>query len=155
MIQNQKAIEPPTVTANCWSVYNGTTKQFLYGKWANTQTEIASLTKIMTCYIVCQFIDKYRLDPSKILVKVSKKASNQSGTTALLDKGDHVYVLQLLYGMMLNSGNDAAMALAESFGTLLYWEENQLFDRIKSTKFIDTFQLKEEQRGLAPEIKAS
>lgn len=136
----KKYAEPPTLTANCWSVYNGQSGEFLYGKLTNKQTQMASLTKIMTCYVVCRFMGKYGLQPASILVKVSKIASNQEGTTAYLDKGDQLTVLQLLYGMMLNSGNDAAMVLAESFGTLFYWEERQLLTQIRSVRFIDTLQ---------------
>ena len=52
-------------------------------------------------------------------IKVSKVVSKIIGTTAELKEGDVMTVEQLIYGMMLPSGNDAAYAMAEFFGTLL------------------------------------
>jgi D-alanyl-D-alanine carboxypeptidase len=53
-------------------------------------------------------------------VKVSREAINLGGTTANLKFGDILTLKDLLYGMMLPSGNDAAFAIAEYFGRLLY-----------------------------------
>ena len=43
------------------------------------------------------------------------------GTTALLEEGEWILIEDLLYALMLPSGNDAALALAENFGCLLYF----------------------------------
>jgi D-alanyl-D-alanine carboxypeptidase (penicillin-binding protein 5/6) len=50
---------------------------------------------------------------------VSKDAGTKIGTTANLRPGDRVRILDLLYGLMLPSGNDAAQALAEGFGDMI------------------------------------
>lgn len=91
----------------------------------------------MTCYAVISFLQKYQLDPEQITVTVSGIASSINGTSACLEKGDQLSILQLLYGLMLESGNDAATALAESVGTLLYWEDTGNLQQIRSVKHID------------------
>ena len=81
--------------------------------------EIASLTKIMTCYVVLNLLTKFGLDERKELIEVSELVSTISGTSAELRMGDFITVWDLLHGLMLPSGNDAAFALAEHFGSLL------------------------------------
>ncbi len=54
------------------------------------------------------------------MLKVSKVAAAMGGTTAKLRTGDELSVWDLLHGLMLPSGNDAAMCLAENFGEYLY-----------------------------------
>ena len=53
------------------------------------------------------------------MIKVSENAGNITGTSAELGVGDVLSVNDLLYGLMLPSGNDAAVALAEHFGEIL------------------------------------
>jgi D-alanyl-D-alanine carboxypeptidase len=53
-------------------------------------------------------------------VKISENAGNISGTSAELAEGDELSIHDLLYGLMLPSGNDSAVALAEFFGGILY-----------------------------------
>ena len=55
---------------------------------------------------------KYALNPKTTIVTISEVAANIRGTTANLEHGDTLSVDQLLYGLMLPSGNDAAFALA-------------------------------------------
>lgn len=66
----------------------------------------------MTFYTVMKLLDLYQLDPSQEEVTIDEKAADMSGTSAELVEGDTYMVLELLYGMMLPSGNDAATALA-------------------------------------------
>lgn len=54
------------------------------------------------------------------MLKVSKTAASMGGTTAKIRTGDELSVWDMLHGMMLPSGNDAAMCLAENFGEYLY-----------------------------------
>lgn len=77
--------------------------------------EIASLTKIMTCYLICNKIMKGKI-AKETVIKVSKMANSMIGTTSNLQPGDMLTVWDLLHGMMLPSGNDAAYALAEYAG---------------------------------------
>ena len=81
--------------------------------------EIASLTKIMTSWVVLNLLKKFNMDEKKEMVEISVNASETQGTTAELAPGDRLNVWDLLHGLMLPSGNDAAMALAEHFGNIL------------------------------------
>ena len=69
---------------------------------------MASLTKIMTCFTVCKCIDKFKINPNRE-VKVTKTAAKCSGTSAALRLGDVLKIIDLLYALMLPSGNDAAV----------------------------------------------
>ncbi|HEY5588109.1 MAG TPA: D-alanyl-D-alanine carboxypeptidase family protein [Candidatus Paceibacterota bacterium] len=83
------------------------TKLVLYEKNAYTPIEIASTTKIITALVAikCGDLDK------KIII--SEKAASIRGSEIGLKKGEEVTLKELLYGLMLRSGNDAAIAIAE------------------------------------------
>ena len=68
---------------------------------------VASTTKIMTAIITLE-----NVSPDDVF-SVSENAQNQEGSSIYLREGDRISVRDLLYGLMLNSGNDAAVALAE------------------------------------------
>ena len=59
---------------------------------------------------------RFNVNSTKLYVSINRNTSRIIGTTAELKEGDVLQVEQLLYGMMLPSGNDAAFALAEYFG---------------------------------------
>ena len=80
------------------------------------QREIASLTKIMTALTVLNLIEEKQMGTLNDLVTISKTAAKMTGTSAELCEGDQISIRDLLYGLMLPSGNDAAWALAEYFG---------------------------------------
>ena len=65
-------------------------------------------------------MEKYKLDKN-VKVKVNKNSSNLSGTSANLVEDSWVDVYDLLYGLMLPSGNDAAWLLAQVFGLLIFY----------------------------------
>lgn len=108
----------PIISASSWCVVEGNTGRVLYGYKDLEIKEIASLTKIMTCLLCLKFIED-GLATFEDTVKVSVKAQNVPGTSAELKENDQLCVLDLLYGLMLPSGNDAAWALAEHFGKLV------------------------------------
>ena len=83
-------------------------KKILYGKNEKNKVKMASTTKIMTATIV---IENASLNQT---VEVSKKAANTGGSRLGLKTGDKITIRDLLYGLMLCSGNDAAVCLAES-----------------------------------------
>ena len=89
--------------------------------------EVASLTKMMTLAVVIKFMEKYNLNPYTIYVKISSVAASSTGTLAFLKRNDEVRLIDLLHGLMLPSGNDAAIALSEAIGILLYLEESEKF----------------------------
>ena len=109
-------------------------KYILYGKNENKKVKMASTTKIMTAILV---IENINLDTT---VEVSKKAANTGGSRLGLKTGDKITIKNLLYGLMLCSGNDAAVALAETvsgsvenFAVLMNKKANDL--GLKNTNF--------------------
>ncbi|MEU2288721.1 D-alanyl-D-alanine carboxypeptidase [Streptomyces sp. NPDC013178] len=113
-----QAVTVPTITAKSGFVMNGATGKALYAKYADTRRLTASTTKIMTAKVVLSQAN-LNLD-TKVTIKrdiSNYMVSEGYPSSAKLIVGDKVTVRQLLYGMMLPSGCDAAMALADKFGT--------------------------------------
>ena len=107
--------EPPVATAKSWAVADGKTGDVLWGGNATTRRPMASTTKVMTCLLVLGLA----ANDAKVLDEVvtfSERADKTVGSTAGLKVGEKVSVRELLYGMMLPSGNDATVAFAEHFG---------------------------------------
>lgn len=86
------------------------TKRVLYGKNHRNKVKIASTTKILTAIVA---IENCSLDEK---VTISKKAALTGGSTVGLKSGSEVSLLSLMYGMLLKSGNDCAVAIAEHVG---------------------------------------
>lgn len=82
---------------------------------ADARRDPASLTKMMTAYVVFSEIKLGRVKLND-MVTISKKAWRAKGTRTFLDVGSKVPVDVLLKGLMIQSGNDAAIALAEHVG---------------------------------------
>ena len=118
----------PHCSAQSWSIYDIKSNTLLFGKGERDRREVASLTKIMTAYLVYKLMEKFKVDES-YLVTISADASSVIGTSAELIEGDTLTIKQLLYGLMLPSGNDAAHSLAETFGTWLRKEKEELEDK--------------------------
>ena len=99
--------EEPKINAKHAIVFDRNSEQVLYDKNSNESCKMASTTKIMTAIIT---IEKANL---KDIVSISSKSASTGGSRLGLSKEDTVSVEHLLYGLMLKSGNDAAVALAE------------------------------------------
>ena len=103
------------------------TGRVLYEKNADSQSLIASTTKIMTALVVCEqcnVLDRMR---------IPKEAVGIEGSSMYLQEGEILTIQELLYGLMLHSGNDAAVALAiycggtvEGFAELMNDKARQL-----------------------------
>lgn len=106
---------PPPVTCKAWAVGDARTGKLLWGRQERRPLDFASTTKIMTAYLVLKAAEK---DPRVLdeVVVFSQRADETIGSTAGLRAGEQVPVRELLYGLLLPSGNDAATALAEHFG---------------------------------------
>ena len=91
-------------------VLDRATKKILYGKNEYNKVKMASTTKIMTGIVI---IEKCNLNET---VEISKKAAGTGGSRLGLKVGDKITISDLLYGLLLCSGNDAAVALAETAG---------------------------------------
>lgn len=94
---------------------NGNTGDVLYEKSAEEKAYPASTTKIMTALIVLETLDKYD-SPIEQIVTVPANAEGVEGSSIYLKKNERISIEDLLYGLMLVSGNDAAVALAEIIG---------------------------------------
>ena len=92
------------------AVMDRKTGAVLYEKNSGTLVPMASTTKILTAVVV---LEKANIDD---VVTVSKKAASVGGSRTGLKTGDKIKVNDLLYGLMLCSGNDSAIALAEFVG---------------------------------------
>ncbi len=112
-----QAVTTPTITAKGGFLMNSATGKTLFSKAGTTKTMIASTTKIMAAKVVLSQ-SNLNLD-AKVTIKkaYSDYIVSRGASSARLIVGDKVTVRQLLYGMMLPSGCDAAMALADKFGS--------------------------------------
>ncbi len=137
-------LNPPTVTALAWSLVDGRTGELLWGKDFTERLEIASLTKIMTAYTTIRTLRLLKLDCAKVVLQVSPRAAMTVGTLAGLREGDKLKVSQMLYGLLLPSGNDAALALAEGCGKLMIegWGKSKVLKR-KLKRFLNVRTVKE------------
>ena len=112
------------------------TGRVLYEKNADDRSLIASTTKIMTALVICQHCNV--LDR----VKIPAEAVGIEGSSMYLKEGEVLTVQELLYGLMLRSGNDAAVALAiycggtvEGFAELMNDKAREL--GLKDTHFVN------------------
>lgn len=96
------------INARSCIVLDRLSKNILYGKNEFNKVKMASTTKIMTATIIIENCDLNKT------IEVSKKAAGTGGSRLGLKIGDKITIRDLLYGLMLCSGNDAAVALAES-----------------------------------------
>ncbi|GGU97773.1 D-alanyl-D-alanine carboxypeptidase [Streptomyces litmocidini] len=115
--QAHAATPVPSITAPGGFVMNNGTGTTLYGKAADTRRSTGSTTKIMTAKVVLAQ-PNLNLDAKVTIQKAySDYIVSRNASSARLIVGDKVTVRQLLYGLMLPSGCDAAYALADKFGT--------------------------------------
>lgn len=114
---------PPYVTAKAWAIVDGNTGEFLAGGQEDEKREPASTTKIMTAFLVAELAEK---EPSILdeTITFSQRADDTSGSTAEIKAGEKLPVRELLYGLMLPSGNDASVSFAENFGKRLAGKKN-------------------------------
>lgn len=106
-IQASNSKEEPKINSRSAVVYDRKSKKVIWGKKENERRPMASTTKIMTAIVV---LENANLDDTVI---VSKKAAGTGGSRLGLKTGDKITINNLLYGLLLVSGNDAAVALAE------------------------------------------
>lgn len=99
-----------TSTANQYILMDQTTGRVLLGKNYNTPMLIASITKIMTCLLA---IESNKLDD---VVIVDEVINNSYGSGIYIEVGEEIKLKDLLYGLMLRSGNDAALMIAKYIG---------------------------------------
>jgi D-alanyl-D-alanine carboxypeptidase (penicillin-binding protein 5/6) len=110
--QEAKVSAPPKIAAASHYLVDFSTDTVLAASNADDEVEPASLTKLMTAYVVFKALDAGRIDIDDEAL-VSKKAWKTGGSRMFIDVNSHVKVADLVRGMLIQSGNDAATALAE------------------------------------------
>ncbi|WP_410768987.1 D-alanyl-D-alanine carboxypeptidase family protein [Fontibacillus sp. BL9] len=106
----EEAPEPPSTHAQAAALIDVTSGRILYSSHGDEELPIASLTKIMTAIVA---IEHGKTDEK---VKVSRNAFGKEGSSIYLHLGEEMSLENMLYGLMLRSGNDAATAIAEHVG---------------------------------------
>lgn len=108
-------VGPPFVTCKAWCVGDASTGKILFGKRETDRVHIASTTKIMTAWLTLKTAAE---DPAVFdqVVTFSARADQTNGSSARVRTGERLPVRDLLYGLMLPSGNDASVALGEALG---------------------------------------
>ena len=108
--ENSNKIDNPELNARIALIYDRASGRMIYEKNGNKQTPMASTTKILTSIVILENADL------KETVTIGSKAAGTGGSRLGLKKNDKITVNDLLYGLMLRSGNDAAVALAIHVG---------------------------------------
>ncbi len=114
------------VSAEKWILVDGATGRVLSEQNADSRSLIASTTKIMTALVICEqcnVLDRMR---------VPKEAVGIEGSSMYLKEGEVLTLQDLLYGLMLSSGNDAAVALAIYCGGTVEGFAGLMNDRARS-----------------------
>ena len=106
---------PPKVDAPAYILIDQASGRTLASERADERAEPASITKLMTAYVTFRALKEGRLKLDE-LVSISERAWRAEGSRTFLNVGDRVPVEVLLQGMIVQSGNDAATALAERLG---------------------------------------
>lgn len=106
---NAVAAEENLTTARGMAVMEVSTGRLLYTKNENEQLPMASTTKIITAIVAIENNN----DLSKI-IEIEKDMTGIEGTSIYLKAGEHLSIEELLYGLMLRSGNDAAVSIAKA-----------------------------------------
>ncbi len=136
-----QTVPAPSIAAKSWLLLDATSGQVIAAQDPNARIEPASLTKIMTAYVTFQAIRDKKL-ALNTMVNVSPRAwkVDSSSSKMFIDPATPVSVDDLLHGLMIQSGNDAAVALAEAvagdeatFVVLMNREAQRM--GMKNTKF--------------------
>ena len=113
--QAQTAPQPPEVAARSYMLVDVTANQVLAQKDVDMPVEPASLTKLMSAYLVFDALKAKKISLTQTL-PVSERAWKMPGSRMFIDPKMQVPVDDLIKGMIVQSGNDATMALAEGVG---------------------------------------
>ena len=109
-LAKEEGEEEIDITSRIALIYDRASGKIMYEKNGNKQTPMASTTKVMTAIVV---LENAKLTDT---VTITSKAASMGGSRLGLKKDDKITVNDLLYGLMLRSGNDAAVALAIHVG---------------------------------------
>jgi D-alanyl-D-alanine carboxypeptidase (penicillin-binding protein 5/6) len=135
---------PPSLSAEAAILLDADTGRILYSQNPNEQRSIASITKLMTALLAVEHWDDLSQN-----VEVQKEWTLAEGSSMYLKEGETVTREELLYGLLLSSGNDAALALASSCAgavdTFVQWMNERAQELgMKNTHFANPNGLDEE-----------
>jgi serine-type D-Ala-D-Ala carboxypeptidase (penicillin-binding protein 5/6) len=105
--------EPPALSSRAWLLLDATSGQQLASRNPEGRVEPASLTKLMTAYLAFSAIRQRSIALGQTIA-VSERALRAPGSRMFIEPGKPVTVQELLHGMIVQSGNDACIALAEA-----------------------------------------
>ncbi|QDV26243.1 serine hydrolase [Aureliella helgolandensis] len=108
-------LAPPQVTAKAFAILDLATGEVLAELNGDEPLPNASTTKLLTAYVVLDYAQSHP-EVLQETVTFSERADQTLGSTSGVKAGEQLPVYELLYGLMLPSGNDASVALAEHFG---------------------------------------
>jgi D-alanyl-D-alanine carboxypeptidase (penicillin-binding protein 5/6) len=107
------AVAPPAIAAKAYLLIDALSGKVLIAQNADEPRDPASLTKLMTAYLVFKALRDKELTPSQ-MVPVSEKAWRAEGSRMFIEPKKAVTVDELLHGTIVESGNDSSIALAEA-----------------------------------------
>jgi serine-type D-Ala-D-Ala carboxypeptidase (penicillin-binding protein 5/6) len=107
--------QPPEIAARSYLLLDVTANQMLAGRDVDSPVEPASLTKLMTAYLVYDALRSRKITLQQTL-PVSERAGKMAGSRMFIDPRMQVPVDDLIKGMIVQAGNDATIALAEGVG---------------------------------------
>ena len=136
-----QTVPPPSIAAKSWTLLDASSGQIIAAQDQNARIEPASLTKIMTAYVTFGALrDKKVMLDQMVNVSVRAWKVDPSSSKMFIDPAVPVSINDLLHGLMIQSGNDAAVALAEAvagdegtFVVLMNREAQRM--GMKNTKF--------------------
>ncbi len=139
----------PYVTCKSWAIGDAESGKVLWSDRADRPLPMASTTKIMTAVVVLRLAEK---DSSLLdeIVTFSSRADETIGSSCRIRAGEQVSVGELLYGLLLPSGNDASVALAEHIGGRLGGEDDVGDDSASDAydRFVDKMNRTADDLGL-------
>jgi len=115
VLQEPGAPAAPTIAAASWVLVDTLSGQTLGAASADERRDPASLTKLMTAYIAFAALRGKTIAPSQV-VNVSERAWKAGGSRMFIEPRKPVTVDELLHGVIIQSGNDASIAIAELVG---------------------------------------
>ena len=133
---------PPPIAAKSWVLYDFQAEQIVVAQNPNERIEPASLTKMMTAYLTYEAIKQKRITLDQV-VPVSPRAWKAEGSRMFIEPNKPVTVDELIRGMVIQSGNDACIALAEAiagseevFAQMMNQQAQKL--GMKNTNFVNS-----------------
>jgi D-alanyl-D-alanine carboxypeptidase (penicillin-binding protein 5/6) len=109
---------PPFVSCDAWIIVDASSGNTIGGSQADSPLHFASTTKIMTAWLVLHYAEQHPEVLDETLT-MSVRSDETRGSTSDIRAGETLSVRESLYGLMLPSGNDMSVALAEHFGPRL------------------------------------